>query len=95
MSLTDVGTASGVSGGGKLPAGLYNAVSASYSGATANGVTWSPAASTTTGLPLSAFQILPVNHSPGFHKSKCQPFQSAMHTMGEGLGVGFRVQRPL
>ncbi|CAL8465926.1 g5462 [Coccomyxa elongata] len=61
VSLTDTGTASGVSGGGKLPAGLYNAVSASYSGATANGVTWSPAASTTTGLPLAAFQVLPAS----------------------------------
>ncbi|BDA48294.1 hypothetical protein COCOBI_11-5540 [Coccomyxa sp. Obi] len=61
VSLIDTGTATGETGGGTLSAGLYNAVSASYSGGTANSVTWAPATSIAAGLPLGAFQVLPAS----------------------------------
>ncbi|BDA48295.1 hypothetical protein COCOBI_11-5550 [Coccomyxa sp. Obi] len=63
VTFTDTGTGSGVTlGGGKLSAGLYNAVSASFgNGAATGGVTFAAANSVTQGLPLGAFQVLPAS----------------------------------
>lgn len=62
VTFTDSGTGTGVTlGGGKLSAGLYNALSASFgNGAAAGGVTFTTANSVANGLPLGAFQVLPV-----------------------------------
>ena len=64
VSFTDTGTASGVNGGGLLPAGVYNALSAGYTGGTANGITFSAASSSASGLPAGSFQVLPVRGVP-------------------------------
>ena len=61
VTFTDSGSGAGVTfGGGKLPAGLYSAVSAGFgNGAAAGNVTFTTASSVPS-LPLATFQILPV-----------------------------------
>ncbi|CAL8465925.1 g5461 [Coccomyxa elongata] len=62
VTFTDTGSGSGVTlGGGKLSAGLYNAVSVAFgNGAAAGNVTFSSASSVPS-LPLRAFQVLPAS----------------------------------
>ncbi|KAK9902060.1 hypothetical protein WJX75_002972 [Coccomyxa subellipsoidea] len=61
VSFTDTGAASGVTYGGILPAGVYSALSAGYTGGTSSQGTFSPASSSQNGLPAGTFTVLPAS----------------------------------
>lgn len=73
VSFTDTGAASGVSGGGILPAGVYSALSAGYTGGTSSQGTFSPASSSQNGLPAGTFTVLPVRCVPSVSLSLSPP----------------------